>query len=190
MNTLYLFIAVATAGGFVLGVTLFPWAASPAGFGIPLMNTAFGRIFLTISQIIRGKGVLVKRSDNQYEIGTYDEEREVIVLDDGEMQGFDADNTRWRLFGKRPFAVTWQPGTDFHQRIQHDEPTDGGGLPINMGAAHRLLEGTNEDTAINRTKEHAQAAFGGHDTGLGQLTMAILVGVMVVLGSLTTWIMI
>ena len=184
MNTLLLYAGIALTAGALLGVALFPWAASPLpGPGFKLMGGAFGRIFLTVSQMIRGKGVLVKRANNAYEIGTYDADTESIVLSDGRFDAFNADATRWTLFGKRPFAVTWEPGTDLHRRVRT------GDGDINMGAAHRLMRGGTEADAITRTEEDAKAKHGGGSDGLSDLVMAVLVGAMLIMGSLTTFFM-
>lgn len=177
---------IATLVGLIPGLLLFPWAASPFGPGIPLMNEAFARIFLTESQIIRDAGVLVKRKTGEYEIGTYLEDTNEIVLSDTHLS-VDQDNLKWALFGKRPFGITWEPGTELHQRIQRsDTPTDGGDLPIDMAAAHRFLEGVNDSDAITRTENKAKAEHGGGSDGLSELTMALLVALMCVMGFMTT----
>lgn len=87
--------------------------------------------------------------------------------------------------------MTWEPGTEVHERIAVGETyhTDGGGYPVNMGALHRFLRGTNDADAISRTEEKAKAEHGGGSNGLSDLTMAVLVAAMVVMGSLTTWLM-
>lgn len=181
---------IASLIGFIPGLVWFHWLASPFPPSILIGKEAFARIFLTISQIIRRQGVLVKRKTGEYEIGTYLPDTEEIVLTDRRLP-VDADELVWGLFGKRHFGLTWEPGTDFHQRIQRDDgaATDGGGLPIDMGAAHRYLRGVNDSDAITRTENKAKAEHGGGSDGISDLWMAILIGVMLVLGWLTTFIM-
>lgn len=181
-------VAIALLVGFIPGLLLFHWLASPFGPGIPLMGEAFARIFMTVSQVIRDAGVLVKRASGEYEIGTYIPERGQVMLTDGTMP-IDEDSTRWSLFGKRKFGITWEPGTDLHNRIARDVETDGGELPINMGAAHRYMRGVNDSDAITRTENKAKAEYGGGSDQLSDLTMALLVGLMLLLGSMTTWLM-
>lgn len=178
--------AIATLVGLLPGLMMFPWAASPFGFGVPLMNEAFARIFMTESQIIRDAGVLVKRATGEYEIGTYLEDTHEVLLSDTRLP-VDPESLKWALFGKRRFGITWEPGTEFHQRIQRDAgSTDGGGLPVDMAAAHRLLEGVNDSDTITRTESKAKAEHGGGSDGLSEMTMAILVAAMCVMGFLTT----
>jgi len=181
------FAGVAMLIGIGLGLALFPWAVSPMpGPGFKYAGGLFARIFHTIAQIIRGKGVLVKRRWNTYEIGRYDDDREQVRLSDGWFD-IDSDRLSWGLFGKRPFGVTWEEGTDLHQRVQRedsDDPHD-----INMGAVHRYLQGANEGDDIERAKEKAEAEYSGGSQGLSQLMMAVLIILMVLLGAFTTWFM-
>lgn len=183
---IWLWAIVGLVAGVIPGILLFPWLASP--FGPPLWKVAtpFSRIFLTVSQFIRGRGVLVKRSKGSYEIGTYLPDQEAVQLTDGTMD-ITADTTRWGLFGKKAFGVTWEPGTDLHNRIAQDNATDGGGLAVNMGAAHRTLKGANEADPISRTEESAKAEHGGGDEALGDKAMVALIIMMLLLGSFTSW---
>lgn len=175
--------------GMIPGLLFFPWIASPVGPGLWILSAPIARVFLTISQYIRGAGVLVKRASGEYEIGTYLPERELVQLTDRKL-AVDGKQTRWGLFGKKRFGITWEPGTDLHERIKRDDtPTDGGGWPVNMGAAHRFLEGTNDADAITRTEEKAKAKYGGGDKTLSDLTMVALIVMMLLLGSLTSYMM-
>lgn len=183
---------IATIIGFVPGVTLFPWLTSPFGPGLWLLSEPFARIHLTISQFIRRAGVLVKRSSNEYEIGTYLPESGEALLSDGRVD-VDEDRTSWALFGKRRFGVTSELGTDLYERFKATDSgsavADGGDeVRVNLNAAHRYMEGSNEIEAISRTKEAAEAQFGGGEE-LGTLTMGILVGLMLLLGSFTAMLM-
>ena len=189
---LWIIAVVALLVGFVPGALLFPWLASPLGPGLWKLSTPFTRIFLTVSQFIRKRGVLVKTNSEYYEMGTYTETEDgaVALLSDRTVP-LDAGNLYWGLFGKKPFAVTWEPGTELHKRIADGDDTaaDGGEYPINMGALHRYLRDANDADAIFRTEEKAKAEHGGGSDTLGDLTMLVLIGFMLVLGSLTTWFM-
>lgn len=181
---------VALLIGFIPGLLFFPWLASPIGPGLWRLSPPMARIFMTVSQYIRGAGVLVKRASGEYEIGTFLPNRDAVKLSNTVLP-IDAKETRWGLFGKKPFGITWEPGTDFHERIQRDDPAaNGGGYPINMGAAHRYLRGANNADAITRTEEKAKANYGGGSKALGDMTMAILIGAMLLMGSLTAFFMI
>jgi len=183
----WVWLVVVMIVGIGIGLGLFPWFGSPFGPSLWKANPMFARVFHTIAQVIRGQGVLVKRASNEYEIGQYDPERKQVRLSDGWLD-VDPEKTRWRLFGKRPFAVTWEPGTDLHQRVQR--PDADSPLGIDMGAVHRYLRGTNEEAAINRTKEQAEAEYAGGADTLSDLTMAVLTGFMAVLGFLMTWVVV
>lgn len=182
---------IATVLGFLPGLTLFPWVTSPLGPGLWMLSQPFARIHLTISQFIRRAGVLVKRSTNEYEIGTYLPESGEAMLSDGRVD-VDENRTSWALFGKRKFGVTASLHTDLYERLKADDTAgaraDGGQARVNLNAAHRYMEGSNEIEAISRTKEAAEAQFGGGEE-LGTLTMGILVGVMLMLGSFTAMMM-
>jgi hypothetical protein len=157
---------------------------------------------MTISQVIRGRGAIVRRQDGSYEHGTYDPKRSCVQLSDTTVP-VDNNDLSWGLFGKRPLTLTWEAGTDIHERVRTDstEPglvpvTDGGAhrlrdrdLEIDMGAAHRLLRGVNESDEISRTEEKAEAEYGGAGDDLDGVLMGVLVGVMLVLGTLTTFMM-
>lgn len=183
----------ATIFGFVPGLTLFPWITSPFGPGLWLLSEPFARIHLTISQFIRRVGVLVKRASNEYEIGTYLPGSGEVLLSDTRLE-VDEDRTSWGLFGKRKFGVTWETGTDLYERVTATEDTDavadgGSGITVNINAAHRFMERSNEADAISRTEEQAEAKYGGGGEELGGLTMGMLIAMMLVLGSMTTWMM-
>ena len=186
---------IAVLVGLVPGFTLFLWLASPFSPGVWIFREPFARIFMTVSQFIRGKGVLVKTRDDKYRIGTYAKDEyddPVAVVGDREIP-LDGEHLVWGLFGKKPFGVTWEEGTSLHQRIEEhgDAMTDGGdGLPINIAAAHRYLEGTNDADAITRTEEHAKAEYGGGDTALTDKQMAGLIALMMLLGSVTSFFMV
>jgi len=180
---------IAMVIGLIPGFLLFEWLASPFGPGLWVLATPFARIFLTVGQFARsttGPGVLVKRKSGKYEIGTCDLDRGVIVLSDSELE-FDQDEVIWNLFGKKDFGITWEAGTDFHNRIMRAPAasSDGGAYPINMAAAHRLLRGGNEIEAINRTESHAEAEYDGNSAGISQWGMAGLIMVMLILGTAT-----
>jgi len=180
--------------GILPGFLLFEWLASPFGPGLWKLATPFTRVFLTVSQFIRGKGVLVKRATDEYEIGTYVTESAggpAIQLSDRRMN-VEPENITWGLFGKKGFGLTWEPGTTLHERVSDTQTpgltaTDGGidRLKINMAAVHRYLRGSNESDAIDRTEEHAKAEYGGGSTGMSDTTMAILIIVMLLLGAAT-----
>lgn len=182
--------------GVVFGVTLFPWLASPFSPGLWKLATPFTRIMLTVSQFIREKGVLVKTKSGDYEIGTYVPESDggpAVQLPDRTVEA-DPDGIEWGLFGKKPFGLTWEPGTPLHNRVSNTETlgetaTDGGfsSLNINMAAVHRHLRGANESDAIDRTEEHAKAEHGGGDTGFSDKLMAGLIILMLVMGSATSY---
>jgi len=180
--------------GIIPGFLLFEWLASPFGPGLWKLATPFTRIFLTVSQFIRGKGVLVKRATDEYELGSYIPESEggpAVQLSDKRLS-VDPDNIRWGLFGKKGFGLTWEPGTSLHSRVSDGQATgstatDGGldRLKINMAAVHRYLRGSNESEAIDRTEEHAKAEYGGGSTGMSDTVMAVLIIVMLLLGAAT-----
>jgi len=172
-------IVVSLLIGLIPGLLFFEWAASPFGMGIPLMNTNFARIFLTLSQFLRGRGVLVKRNTGRYEIGTFMPEENAVALSDGVLDVSDKD-LRWRIFGKKPFAVTWEEGTDLHELAMGDDPHE-----INMAAIHRHLEGSNNDDAINRTEEHSKAEYGGGEQPISSKVMIGLIIFLMILGVLT-----
>jgi len=190
--------------GLVFGIAFFPWVASPFGPGIPFLNPKVAKLFFTVSQFLRGKGMLVKRASGVYEIGTYDGDAKEVVLSDTRLL-IDPKRTRWGLFGKRAFGITWEPGTDLHQRVARDEvdkdnaslslthpfldQTDGGGYPINMAAVHRIFRGTNDADAITRTEEKSKAKHGGGDTTFDDKWMAAFIVLMLLLGSFTSWFM-
>lgn len=180
---------VAMVIAFIPGFALFPWLASPFGPGLWKLSTPFARVFFVLSQVIRKAGVLVKRKTGEYEIGTYLPKRDAVQLEDKKL-GIDSEKLRWGLFGKRKFGITWEPGTDLHQRIMRDESaTDGGGWPVNIGAAHRYMRGANDPDAITRAEEKYKAEFGLGSEAMSDLTMAVLIIVMLLLGSVTTWFM-
>lgn len=201
---------LAFAVGILPGVTLFPWITSPFGPGLWVLSTPFARIHFTISQVIRKVGVLVKRSSNDYEFGTFVPEDEEAIVSDGRVP-VDEASTRWGLFGKRKLGLTWEFGTDVYERITVDQAdesqqrpdaavsdasgmgdavADGRGrVSVSLNAAHRLFRGVNEAETITRTKEHAEAEYGGGDDDLGGLMMALLVMLMLLLGSATTYLM-
>jgi len=181
--------------GTVFGITLFPWLASPFSPGLWKLSTPFTRIMLTVSQFIRGQGVLVKTKDGEYQMGTYIPEAKggpAVQLDDRTIEA-DPDRIEWGLFGKKPFGLTWEPGTPLHRRASDTQTPDAtladGGLEklkLNMAAVHRHLRGTNESDAIDRTEEHAKAEFGGGDSGFSDTLMAVLVMLMLLMGALTS----
>lgn len=184
--------------GFVPGLLLFPWLTSPFSPGLWKIATPFARIFMTVSQFLRGKGVLTKLKSGEYEIGTYIPESDggPAIRVSGREIPVDPDRIRWGLFGKKAFGVTWEPGTDLHERIAStDGPdplapvTDGGEetMTVNMAAAHRYLKNTNNAHAISRTEEHAEAEYGGGDQRLSDKVMAGLIALMMVLGSATAY---
>jgi len=178
---------LALAVGFIPGVLLFPWLASPFGPGLSILSEPFARIHLTISQVIRRAGVLVKRRSGEYEFGTYLEESGTVVLSDARLE-VDAEETNWGLFGKRPLGLTWEKGTPLHRRVKsRAEDTDVG---VNMAAAHRYLRGSNHGDAIFRTEEKAEAEYGGGGDGITGMTMGLLIGLMLVLGGLTAGLMV
>jgi hypothetical protein len=150
---------------------------------------------LTVSQFIRGNGVLVKTRDGTYEIGTYVPENKAdgpaVQLSDRQIE-IDPHRIEWGLFGKKPFGLTWEPGTPLHERVSGTQTrgetlADGGfnTLNINMAAVHRYLRGSNESDAIDRTEEHAKAEHGGGDQGIPDKYMALAITMMLLLGSLT-----
>lgn len=187
---IWIIAAIALLAGFVPGLLLFPWLASPLGPGLWKLSTPFTRIFLTVSQFIRKRGVLVKVKEGYYEIGTYDDDESHVILSDRTVP-VNSDELRWGLFGKRPFGITWQSGTELHKRIATGEElsADGGGYSVDMGALHRYLRGANDADAITRTEEKAKAEHGLGKEQLSDLVMGVLIGVMLLLGSLTTYIM-
>jgi hypothetical protein len=189
--------------GMIPGLLLFEWLASPFSPGLWVLSEPFTRIFLTVSQFIRGRGVLTKRTTGEYEIGTYipeDDKHGPAVRVSDSVIPVDPDNIRWGLFGKKPFGITWEPGTDLHERIAPTdgpdplEPiTDGGdedGHKVNMAAAHRYLKGSNDPDAIDRTVEHAKAEYGGGSDAISDKAMAGLIIVMLILGSVTGYLMV
>lgn len=175
--------------GFVPGFLLFEWLASPMGPGLWKLSTPFSRIFLTVSQFLRGKGVLIKLKSGEYEIGTYipeSAEEGPAVQVEGRTVPVDPDNIRWGLFGKKPFGLTWEPGTDLHERAAGTGVAADGGeekQEINMAAVHRYLEGVNDSAAITRTEQHAKAEYGGGDDRITDKVMAGLIMAMLLLGS-------
>lgn len=179
--------------GLIPGLLLFEWLASPLGLPLWKLTEPFARIFMTVSQFIRGAGVVVKTKEGNYEIGTYLPDKEEVQLSDRTIE-VDADNLRWGLFGRKPFGITWEPGTDFHNRIANvDELVPDGGdtnLSINMGAAHRRLEGANDADAISRTEEHAKAEHGGGSDAFSDAVMAGLIILMLLMGSGTAYLMV
>lgn len=181
----------ATIAGLVPGVLLFPWVTSPFGPGLLFLDEPFARIHFTISQFIRRAGVLVKRASNDYELGTYLPETNEVLLSDRRLP-VDDEKLSWGLFGKRKFGVTWEFGTDLHRRITPaDESmlTDGGGeRTVNVAAGHRYFRGSNDADVISRTEEAAEAEYGGGEE-LSTTVMGLLVGLMLFLGSMTTWLM-
>lgn len=187
MNMLILAVIVMVVG-IIPGLFLFPALASPfVPAGLWILSTPFAKVFHTIAQVIRGAGVLVKRKSGVYETGIYDADREQVYLGDRWLD-VDTDRLRWALFGKRRFGVTWEEGTDFHDRIRRD--ADGTeGVAVNMGAAHRFLRGTNDADAITRTEEASKANYGGGDEELSFLVMAALLLFSAMLGSFTSYVM-
>lgn len=181
----------ATIAGLVPGVLLFPWVTSPFGPGLLMLDEPFARIHFTISQFIRRAGVLVKRASNGYELGTYLPDSQEVLLSDTRVP-IDDDQLSWGLFGKRKFGVTWEFGTDLHRRIapaDESVATDGGAeRTVNVAAAQRYFRGVNEADVISRTEEAAEAEYGG-GTELSTGMMGLLVGLMLFLGSMTTWLM-
>lgn len=190
---------IALVVGFVPGLLLFPWIASPFAPGLWVLSDAVTRIHFTISQIIRKAGVLVKRSSNEYEHATYLPDDDAALCADGTKVPIDDDRTSWGLFGKRRLGLTWEPGTDLHERVRAnrrnggdaESVTDGGEdeLALNMGAAHRYFEGANDADVISRTEEKAEAEHGGGGDELSGLAMAMLIAFMLFLGSMTTFLM-
>lgn len=191
--------AIGLLAGFIPGFLLFLWLASPFAPGLWKLTEPLTRVFMTVSQFIRGAGVLVHRATGEYEIGTYIPEADggpAVQLSD-RVLSLDAESIRWGLFGKKRFGITWEPGTEFHERISAgpDAVADGGeewfggGLPVDMGAAHRFLEGVNDADAISRTEEHAKAKYGGGSDVLSDKAMAGLITLMLVLGSATGFMM-
>jgi len=191
--------------GVLPALAFFPWITSPFSPGLWVLSAPFARIHLTLSQVIRKAGVLVKRSSNNYELATYDADSEEAVVSDGRVP-IDESSTRWGLFGKRKLGLTWELGTDIHERIRAGEPEDApavsngatpretaadgrGSVPVSLNAAHRLFRGVNEAETITRTKEQAEAEHGGGEDGLDGLMMAGLVMMMLLLGSATTYFM-
>jgi len=180
---------VAFMVGLLPGLFLFPWLRSPFAPGLWKLATPMTRVLLTVAQFLRGKGIMVKKANGRYEIGKYDEENQEAVLSDKRVP-VDPERTKWGLFGKKPFGITWEKGTDLHKRVSENAAPDGGddgGEYINMAAAHRILRGANESDAIDRTEEHAKAEYGGGSDGISDMGMAILIGVMLLLGSATAW---
>lgn len=181
----------ATIAGFLPGVLLFPWVTSPFGPGLLVLDEPFARIHFTISQFIRRAGVLVKRASNDYEFGTYLPESDEVLLSDTRLP-IDSEQASWGLFGKRKFGVTWELGTDLHRRITpsgEQMAADGGDeRTVNVAAAHRYFRGGNESDVISRTEESAEAEYGGGEE-LSTGMMGLLVGLMLFLGSMTTFLM-
>jgi len=180
--------------GIIPGLLLFKWLASPFGPSLWVLTTPFSRVFLTLSQYLRGKGVLVKRTSGEYEIGTYIEgETPYIQLSDTTME-VDADNLVWGLFGKQDFGLTWEPGTDLHRLVMEDDVdplayAEKDTPAINMAAVHRFLDGANEADAITRTEEHSKAEYGGGETKMSDRAMAGLIILMLILGTATSYLM-
>lgn len=184
---------IAMLAGIVPGITFIMWWASPFAPGAWKAAAPVARLLMTLSQYIRGKGILVKLQDDTYRIGTYVEEEDggpAVAVDNRQIE-LDSDEITWRLFGRKPFGVTWEPGTRLHKIIRRDNAaTDGGGLPINAGTFHRHFEGANSSTAIDRTEEHAKAEYGGGSEKLSDIVMAVLIIFMLLLGTVTSWLMI
>jgi len=181
--------------GVLPGLFLFEWLASPFGPSLWVLTTPFTRVFLTLSQFIRGKGVLVKRKSGEYEIGTYvnpNDAEPYIQLSDSTL-AVDAERMVWGLFGKRDFGLTWEPGTDLHELVANREDplafAYGGDMSINMAAVHRYLDGANEADAITRTEEHSKAEYGGGSDGISEKAMAGLVILMILMGTMTSYFM-
>jgi hypothetical protein len=175
--------------GVLPGLFFFPWIRSPFAPGLWKLSTPMARVLLTVAQFLRGRGIMVKRANGRYEIGKYDEENQEAILSDKRVP-VDPERTKWGLFGKKPFGITWEKGTDLHNRVSENVETDGGdgdGEYINMAAVHRILRGANDADAITRTEEHAKAEYGGGTSGISDLGMAILIMVMLLLGSATAW---
>lgn len=183
--------AIGLLVGLLPGLLLLKFLASPLCPRIPILSTILARVLLTVSQFIRGQGVLVKRDTGEYEIGTYvnDIDGKSAVKVSDKLIKVDSNSLTWGLFGKKNFGLTWEPGTELHQRMRTGErKTDGGkGYEINMAAAHRYLKGSNESQAIDRTKEHAEAQFGGGNQGLGTKLKIAYVVLMLILGVATTF---
>lgn len=188
---------IAMVLGFIPGILLFPWVTSPFGPGLWVLSGPFARIHYTISQVIRRQGVLVKRASDEYEHATYLPDEEVALCADGTRISIDEGRTTWGWFGKRRLGVTWEFGTSFYDRItaapeddSGEAAADGsGGRRVSLNAAHRMLRGVNEADVISRTEEKAEAEYGGGGSELGGLTMAMLVALMLLLGSFTTFFM-
>ncbi|MGK7297337.1 MAG: hypothetical protein ACNS61_16190, partial [Candidatus Wenzhouxiangella sp. M2_3B_020] len=179
------------------GLLLFEFLASPFAPGLWKLTEPLARVFMTVSQFLRGKGVLVKRAAGHYEIGTYvppEDGGPAVQLSDSVLE-LDGNQLRWGLFGRKAFGITWEPGTPFHERIAAADPlvADGGddeGLRVNVCAADRLLEGVNDDDGITRTEEHAKAEYGGGQDVLSDKVMAGLIALMLVLGSASAYLMV
>jgi hypothetical protein len=173
---------------------LFPWFASPFGPGLWIAAEPFARILLTASQMVRGRGVLVRRATGEFEFGTYLDDTHAVQLSDTQLALAPEDDLEWGWFGKRRLGLTWEHGTDFHRMIRDTDNTraDGGesdAISVDIGTAHRMLKGTNNADVISRVEENAEAEYGGDNTTLSGIVMALLVGLMLVLGSLTGIIM-
>jgi hypothetical protein len=188
---LWLLAIVGLLLGLLPGLAMMPLFASPLfPMGLWVLSDPFARIQLTISQVIRRDGgVLVKRAAGRYEIGTYLPESDEVLLEDTRIK-IDASKLNWGLFGKRRFAATWEEGTDVHEQIRVDDDSADDEIKVNMGALHRMFQGSNNADVISRTEEQAEAEYGGGDQGISETAMAVLVAVMLVLGALTTGLMI
>jgi len=188
--------------GIIPGALFIVFLASPFVPGLWIFTEPVARVLVTLSQFIRGAGVLVKRASGHYEIGTYipadaspDGEPRVQLSDT--TLPVDGDALRWGQFGRKPFGLTWEPGTELHERaVPQDadgEPlADGGDAEpvVNVDAVHRYLRGVNEEGAISRTEEHAKAEYGGGPTRISDKVMAILIVFMMLLGTVTGYLMV
>lgn len=184
---------VALLIGFVPGLLFFVWVTSPFGPGLWKLSPMVSRLLLTVSQFIRGRGVLVKLKGDKYRVGTFVPESDggPAVAVEGRTIPIDPDTLKWGLFGKKPFAVTWEPGTDLHEMIGNPDAAEADNeLGIDMGALHRHLEGGNNSVAIDRTEEHAKAEYSGGEETLSEMVMAVLIIAMLLLGSMTSYLMI
>jgi len=188
--------------GVIPGFLLVVFLASPFVPGLWILTEPVARVLVTLSQFIRGRGVLVKRASGHYELGTYIPARDspdgapCVQLSETTLP-VDGDALRWGQLGRKPFGLTWEPGTELHERAV---PTDENGDPladgcdaeptVNVDAVHRYLRGVNEEGAISRTEEHAKAEYGGGPTRISDKVMAVLIVVMMLLGTVTGYLMV
>lgn len=185
-------VAIALLAGAIPGVVLIPALASPFGPPLGPLSAPLARVLLTVGQFIRGAGVLVKRASGEYEIGTWipaEDGGPAVQLSDRRLP-VDPDRITWGLFGKKRFGITWEPGTELHERAALTDPADDGDFAVDMGAVHRYLRGANEMQPIDRTEEHAAAEYGGGDDKMSDRVMAVLVIVMLLLGTATGYVMV